>query len=106
MLPRDIYKIVRIANIYFWVRYKIVKFAFFCIGSIWRRLPCQSSSMGSPVVAISSSRLIKLVVSLSTGMVFIYSNYELWGEKITDFSNLKNSLKSGGIWIIAIHYLT
>ena len=48
-------------------------------GDIWKRLPCQSSSMGSPVVAISSSRLIKLVVSLSTGMVFIYSitNYQL-----------------------------
>jgi hypothetical protein len=45
-------------------------------GRIWKRLPRQSSS---PVVAISSSRLIKLVVSLSTGMVFIYSitNYQL-----------------------------
>ena len=32
--------------------------------------------MGLPVVAISSSRLMKLVVSLSTGMVFIF-NYEL-----------------------------
>jgi hypothetical protein len=33
--------------------------------------------MGLPVVAISSKRFIKLVVRLSTGMVFIYSNYEL-----------------------------
>jgi hypothetical protein len=35
--------------------------------------------MGSPVVAISSRRFIKSVVSLSTGMVFIYSITN-WGK--------------------------
>ena len=51
-------------------------------GKIWKRLPCQSSSMQSPVVAISASRVSRYSGNLSMVMGFILkklriTNYEL-----------------------------